>query len=66
MGGNIKLFWKEKDKVNDGKGESCSKIKDGNGRLEVGKDKVRGTLKNYSEDLYYINTDEQIVVHVWL
>ena len=30
---NRKLFWKEVSKVNGGKAESCSKIKDGNRRL---------------------------------
>ena len=38
--GNRKLFWKEVSKVNGGKVESCSRIKDGNGRLALGKDEV--------------------------
>ena len=33
VNGNRKLFWKEITKVNGGKVESCSRIKDGNGRL---------------------------------
>ena len=40
LNGNRKLFWKE---VNNAKGrmvESCSRIKDGNGRLAMGEDQV--------------------------
>ena len=46
--GNKKLFWKE---VNGGKGESCSKMKNGNGRLVLGADEVRIIWKDYFEDL---------------
>ena len=35
VNGNRKLFWKDVSKANGGKVESCSKIKDGNGRLAV-------------------------------
>ena len=34
------LFWKEVSKVNEGKVESCSIIKDRNGRLVLGEDEV--------------------------
>ena len=34
LNGNMKLFWKEMNKANGGKEESCTRIKDGNGRLE--------------------------------
>ena len=37
----MKLLWKEVNKVNGGKVESCSVIKDGNGRLEFREDEVR-------------------------
>ena len=33
MGENRRLFWKEVVKLNGGKVVSCSRIKDGNGRL---------------------------------
>ena len=35
-----KLFWKEVSKVYGGKVESCSRIKDENGRLALGEDEV--------------------------
>ena len=38
--GNRKLFWEEVSKLNGGKVERCSRIKDGNGRLALGKVKV--------------------------
>ena len=40
VNGNRKLFWKEVSNVKRGKVESCSRIKDGNGRLKQGEDKV--------------------------
>ena len=42
---NKKLFWKEVSNVKEGKVESCSRIKDGNGRLAQGEDKVRKIWK---------------------
>ena len=59
---NRKLFWKEVSKVNEGKVESCSRIKDGNGGLALGEDEVRRIWKDYFEDLYNIETKEQIAV----
>ena len=41
--GNKKLFWEEVSKVNEGKMESCSRIKDGNERLALGKDEIEGS-----------------------
>ena len=38
--GNRKLFSKEVGKVNKGNIECCSRIKDGNGRLPLGKDEA--------------------------
>ena len=38
VSGNKKLFWEEMSKMNGGKLESSSRIKDGNGRLVVGDD----------------------------
>ena len=38
--GNKLLFWEE---VNEGKMESCSRIKDGNERLALGKDEIEGS-----------------------
>ena len=40
VGGNEQLFWKEVGKLNGGKGESCSKIKDGKERVAVAEDKL--------------------------
>ena len=39
--GNRKLFWKEVSNAKGGKGESCSRVKDGNGRLAHGEGEVR-------------------------
>ena len=56
--GNRHLFWKEVRKVNGGKGESGSRIKDGNRRLALEEDDLRRIRKNYFEDLYHIYTEE--------
>ena len=40
VNGNKKLFWKEVSNVKGGKVESCSRIKDGNGRLAQGEDEM--------------------------
>ena len=40
VNGNKKLFWKEVSNMKGGKVESCSRIKDGNGRLAQGEDEV--------------------------
>ena len=59
---NRKLFWKVSN-VKGGKVESCSRIKDGNGRLTLGEDKVRRIWKEYFEDLN-IGTQEQVEVQM--
>ena len=43
--GNRKLFWKEVLKVNGGKVENFSRIKDGNRRLALGEDEVQRNLE---------------------
>ena len=40
VGVNWKLVWKQVRKVNGGKVESYSRIKDGNGRVALGEDDV--------------------------
>ena len=40
MNGNRKLFWKLVSNVKGGKVESCSKIKDGNGRVVEGENEM--------------------------
>ena len=62
--GNRKFFWSEVSKAKRGKGESCSRIKDGNGRLAQGQDKVRRIWEEYFEDLYSIGTQEEVAVHM--
>ena len=47
-----------------GKVESCSRIEDGNLRLAQGEDGVRRICKDYIEDLYNIDTQEQLTVHM--
>ena len=46
--------------------ESCSRIKNknGGGGLALGKDEVKRIWKNYFEDLYNINTQEQVAVYM--
>ena len=50
--------------VKGGKVESCSRIKDGNGRLAQEGNKVRKIWKQYFEDLYNIDTQEQVAIHM--
>ena len=52
---NRKLFWKEVSNAKGGNVEICSRIKYGNGGLAQGED---------FEDLYNIDTQEQVAVHV--
>ena len=60
---NRKLFWKEVSNVKGGKVESCSRMKDGNGRSAHGED-VQRIWKKYFKDLYNIDTQEQVAVHM--
>ena len=39
--------WKEVSKVNEGKVDNCSRMKDGYGRLALGEDKVQSIWKDY-------------------
>ena len=64
MNGNRKLFCREMSNVKGGKVESCSGIKEGNGRLALGEYEVRKIWKEYFEGLF--NTDNQEQVAVWL
>ena len=60
----IGMFWKEVKNTKGRKVESCSRIKDGNGRLAQGEDEVWKIWKEYFEDLYNIDTKEQVPVHM--
>ena len=64
VNGYKKLFWKEVSNAKGGKVEICRRIKDGNGRLEQEEEEVRRIRKQYFEDLYNINTQEQVPVHM--
>ena len=59
---NMKLFWNEVSNAKGGKVETCKKIKDINRRLAQGEDEVRMIWKAYYEDLYNIDTQEQVAV----
>ena len=61
--GNKKFLWKKVSRVNGGKVESCSRIKDENRRLALGEDKVQRIWKYYFVDLCNIDTLEQYAVH---
>ena len=50
--------------MNGGKVESFNGIKDGNGRLAMDEDKVERNWKDYFKDLYNIETQEQLAVHM--
>ena len=64
MNGNRKLFWKEISKANGVKVKSCRRIKDENGALAMEDVEVRRIWKEYFEDLYNIDTQEQVSVHM--
>ena len=64
VNGKRKLFWKGVSNAKGGKVESCSRIKVGNGRLAQGEDEVRKFWNEYFEDLYIIDTQEQVVVYM--
>ena len=63
--GNRKLFWKKVSNAKRGKMESCSRIKEENGRLTQREDEVRKIWKEYFEDLCNINTQEDCSPLVW-
>ena len=44
--------------------ESCSRIKDGNGRQVEREDEVQKTWKNYFGDLYNIDKEEDLTFHM--
>ena len=53
--------WKE---VSNIKEEDCNRMKNGNGRLAQGDNEVQKIWKEYFEDLYNIDTEEQVSVHL--
>ena len=44
--------------------ERCSRVKDGNGRVAQGEDAVKKIWKEYFEDLYNIDTQGEVAVHM--
>ena len=61
MNGNRKLFWKE---ANGRRVENSKRIKDGNGRFVLEEGEVRRIWKEYYEDLYNIDIQEQVAVYM--
>ena len=49
-------FWKEVSNAKGGRVESCSRVKDGNGRTAQGEDEPRKIWREYFEELYNIDT----------
>ena len=47
-----------------GKVESCSRIKNRNGKFTQGEDEARKIWKEYFQYLYNIDTQEEVVVHI--
>ena len=64
MNGTKKFFWKEMSKANGGKVESYSRRKDGYGRVALGEAEKRRIWKEYLEDLYNTDNQEQVAVHI--
>ena len=64
VSGNGKLFWKVVSRANGGKVENFNIIKDGNRRLTMEEAEVQRIWKEYNEDLYNIDTQEQVAVHL--
>ena len=58
-----KLFWKEVNKASGGKVDNSNRIKDGSGRLMLEEAEVQRIWKAYYENLYSIDTQEQVAVH---
>ena len=50
--------------MNGGKLENSNRIQDGNGRLKLEEVEVRRIWKEYFDDLYKIDNQEQVAVHV--
>ena len=44
--------------------ENCSRIKDGNGRLAQGEDEIRKMWKEYFENLYNIDIQEEVAIQM--
>ena len=44
--------------------DSCSRIKDGNGRLVMGEVEVRRIWEEYFEDINNADTQEQVAIHM--
>ena len=61
---NRKLFCKDVSNAKGGNVNGCSRMKDGNGRLAQREDEVRRIWKKYFEDLYNIDTQKQVPVHM--
>ena len=64
VSGNRKLFWKKVSKAIGGKVENSNRIKDGNGKLVLEEVEVRKSWKEYYEDLYNRDTQEQVAIHM--
>ena len=58
------MFWEEVSRANGGKVENSNRIKDGNGRLVLKEAELRRVWKEYYEDLYNINIQEKVGVHM--
>ena len=64
VNGNRKLFWKEVSNAKGGIVESSSRVKDRNGRLAQGEEQARKIWNEYFEDLYNIDIQEKVAVHM--
>ena len=61
---NKRLLWKEVSNAYGGKVKNSKRIKDGNVRLVLEQVKVRIIWKEYFEDPYNLDTQEQVSVHM--
>ena len=55
----------EMSKANGGKMENSNRVKDGNRKLALEEAEVHKILKDYYEDLYDIDTQEQAAVNLY-
>ena len=66
VNGSRKLFWKKVNNAKGGKGESCSRIKDGNEKLTQKEDEARRIWENILNICIIRNPGTGYSPHVWL
>ena len=65
LSGSRKLFWKDVRKVKCRKIENCIKIKNRIKRPVVGENDIQENWKNYFENHYTVDTEEQFIDNIF-